>query len=158
VYIKRGYPHAFHSSYLTYPSLLLLQSFILYYLNMLSPSLNVFSDVSSMSPPPSCPVTPEPYMDAVARNGWSCGVRRLPPPLGAPQNYVLEEFLPLPLPECPATSEWHEPGNTPPTTWGEVDPWHPSWDQPQRPDSPICWRDEVAQLGWGLDASYLYDE
>jgi hypothetical protein len=75
-----------------------------------------------------------------------------------PQNYVLEEFLPLPLLEHPATPVWHEPGNTPPTTWGEVDPWHPSWDQPQHPDSPICWSDEVAQLGWGLDASYLYDE
>jgi hypothetical protein len=70
---------------------------------------------------------------------------------------IPEEFLPLPLPQRPATPVWHEPGNTP-TTWGEVDPWHPSWDQPQHPDSPTCWRDEVARNGWGLDASYLYDE
>jgi hypothetical protein len=111
-----------------------------------------------MSSPPSRSATHEPYMDTVARLGWSCGVRRLPPPLGAPQNYIPEEFLPLPLPQRPAPPVWHEPGNTPPTTWGEVDPWHPSWDQPPRPDSPICWRDEVARHGWGLDASYIYDE
>jgi hypothetical protein len=112
-----------------------------------------------MTTPPNRPATPEPYMDTVARLGWSCGVRRLPPPLGTPQNHIPEEFLPLPLPEQrPTTPVWPEPGNTPPTVWGEVDPWHPIWDQPQRPDSPICWRDEVARLGWGLDASYLYAE
>lgn len=124
------------------------------------------------------PITPEPYMDVVARLGWGNltehpleyqfvggGMRRplssTPSPWGgrsptwSPSNNWGSPTFPLrPLP-------WDRPDAT---TWGP-DPWS---GQPLFPEdldrspSPETWQDQVARRaitegnGWGRDAGYLH--
>lgn len=126
----------------------------------------------------SRPITPEPYMDVVARIGWGNlterplgfeftggGMRRprstTPPPWGGNsptwdpnRNWGTPTF---PLRSLP----WDQPN---PSNWGP-DPWtgQPLFpENPSRSPSPETWQDQVARRaeaegnGWGRDAGYLY--